>query len=101
MKTQIKTLNYLCEPKRITIMDLEARKYEFIQKLFNVNESLFNKLETIINKELKESNEFYTTDAKDLQERTKASLQAIEKGETKSIETFKKEVDNWKNQKAI
>lgn len=29
-------------------MDLEARKYEFIQKLFNVNETLFEKLETII-----------------------------------------------------
>ena len=35
-------------------MDLEARKYEFIQKLFNVNETLFEKLETIINKETKE-----------------------------------------------
>ena len=45
---------YLCYNKSIEIMDLEARKYEFIQKLFNVNETLFEKLETIINKETKE-----------------------------------------------
>lgn len=32
-------------------MNLEARKYEFIQKLFHVNEPLLEKLETIINKE--------------------------------------------------
>ncbi len=31
-------------------MDLEARKYEFIKKLFNVEESVFEKLETLLNK---------------------------------------------------
>ncbi|WP_445731434.1 hypothetical protein [Mariniflexile sp.] len=31
-------------------MDLEARKYVFIQKLFSVEESVFDKLESILNK---------------------------------------------------
>lgn len=35
-------------------MDLEARKYDFIQKLFTVNEPLFDKLETLMNEELNE-----------------------------------------------
>lgn len=36
-------------------MVLEARKYEFIQKLFDVNENLFDKLEAVLNKGTKES----------------------------------------------
>ncbi len=82
-------------------MDLEARKYEFIQKLFHINETLFNKLETMIDKGIKESDNFYTTEVQELKERAKASLEAIEKGETRSIKEFKKEVDHWKNQKAM
>lgn len=31
-------------------MDLQARKYEFIQKLFNIEESVFEKLESFLNK---------------------------------------------------
>ena len=38
-------------------MDLEARKYEFIQKLFNVNEVLFEQLENVLRKGIKESSE--------------------------------------------
>ena len=38
-------------------MDLEARKYEFIQKLFNVNETLFEQLENVLKKGIKESSE--------------------------------------------
>jgi len=45
---------YICYTKSTEIMDLEARKYEFIQKLFNVNETLFEKLENVISKETKE-----------------------------------------------
>ncbi|WP_445736664.1 addiction module protein [Mariniflexile sp.] len=35
-------------------MDLEARKYEFTQKLFAVNESLFEQLESVLNQGTKE-----------------------------------------------
>ncbi|AOR29154.1 hypothetical protein N9K49_02935 [Flavobacteriaceae bacterium] len=31
-------------------MDLETRKHEFIQKLLNVEESVFDKLESFLNK---------------------------------------------------
>lgn len=35
-------------------MDLEARKYEFIQKLFTVNESLLEQLENVLEEGIKE-----------------------------------------------
>jgi hypothetical protein len=35
-------------------MDLEARKYEFIQKLFTVNESLLEQLENVLEQGIKE-----------------------------------------------
>ena len=35
-------------------MDLEARKYQFIQKLSDVNESLFEQLENLLKKGTKE-----------------------------------------------
>ncbi len=34
-------------------MNLEARKYEFIQKLFTVNETVFEQLENVLNKSTK------------------------------------------------
>ena len=35
-------------------MDLETRKHEFIQKLLNVEESVFDKLESFLNKSTQE-----------------------------------------------
>jgi hypothetical protein len=35
--------------KTLLMMDLESRKYEFIQKLFYVEESVFDKLEDVLN----------------------------------------------------
>ncbi len=37
------------------VMDLNARKYEFIQQLVNVNEALFEELEDVLKKGLKDN----------------------------------------------
>ncbi len=44
---------YICYNKNTNIMDLQTRKYEFIQKLFNVNESVFEQLEGVLNRQSK------------------------------------------------
>ncbi len=48
-----------------------------------------------------QSDEQETVVESDLKQRAAASLQSIEKGETRSIVAFKKEVDQWKSKKAI
>jgi len=48
---------YICYTKSTEIMDLQTRKYEFMQKLFNVNETLFEQLENVLKKGIKESSE--------------------------------------------
>jgi hypothetical protein len=45
---------YICRTEKIIIMDLETRKYEFIQRVFSLNENLFEKLESLLKKETKE-----------------------------------------------
>lgn len=44
---------YLCYDKSTEIMNLEARKYEFIQKLFTVNETVLEQLENVLKKSTK------------------------------------------------
>ncbi|PCH65636.1 MAG: hypothetical protein COC01_09470 [Bacteroidetes bacterium] len=44
---------------------------------------------------------FFSTSAGDLKQRAEASLEAIERGETRSIEEFKKDVENWKDRQAM
>lgn len=40
---------YICKThKKNSIMDLVARKYSFMQRLFEVDEDLFNKLEQVL-----------------------------------------------------
>lgn len=88
----MKQKSYLCYTKSIKIMDLEARKYEFIQKLFNVNETLFTKLETIMNKEAKESKrislEQYNKEIDD-------AIEDVENGNFYTQEEARKIANQW------
>jgi hypothetical protein len=83
---------YICYNKNINIMDLETRKYEFIQKIFDVNESLFEQLEKIINKGTKEpqriSLEQYN---KEIDE----AIEDIEKGNFYTQEEARKIASEW------
>ena len=73
-------------------MDLEARKYEFIQKLFNVNETLFEKLEAIVNKETKESKRI---SLEQYNKEIDASIADIEAGNYHTHEEVKEMVKQW------
>jgi hypothetical protein len=77
-------------------MNIEATKLELMYLLLQANnESLLSKLKRVFDEE---SNEFYSSDITTLQNRAKASLEAIENGETRPIAEFKAEIDHWKSQ---
>ncbi len=77
---------------KMNVMDLQARKYEFIQKLFTVNETLFEQLENVLKKGAKEpqriSIEQYN---KELDE----SIAEIERGEFYSHEEVGERIKQW------
>ncbi len=83
---------YICTTEKTKIMDLETRKYEFIQRVFSLNENLFEKLESLLKKETKEpkriSIEQYN---KELDEAEKD----IEAGNYYTIEEARKIASGW------
>jgi len=61
---------YICYTKSIEIMDLEARKYHFIQELFSIDkESIIDALERVLKREKEEYQELSTTTKKELDNR--------------------------------
>ncbi len=74
-------------------MDLQTRKYEFIQKLFNVNEVLFEQLESVLKKGTKESLERISLEQynKELDE----AEAGIEAGNHYTIEEARKIASQW------
>ncbi len=81
------------------IMNIETTKLELMQLLLQTQkEGVLTKIKAIFEQE---SRAFYSNKASDLQQRAQASLEAIEKGETRPIQEFKSEVDRWKEEKAI
>lgn len=83
---------YICYTTNTNIMDLEARKYEFIQKLFNVNETLFEKLETIINKEAKE---FKRISLEQYNKEIDEAIEDVENGNFHTQEEARKIASQW------
>ncbi|WP_299892420.1 hypothetical protein [uncultured Lacinutrix sp.] len=80
-------------------MNIETTKLELMQLLLQTKkESILEKIKAIFEQE---SSSFYSTTTSELKQRAEASLKAIEKGETRSINAFKKELDHWKNQQSI
>ena len=76
-------------------MDLQTRKYEFIQKLFNVNEVLFEQLESVLKNGIKESSERISLEQynKELDE----AEADIEAGNYYTIEEARKIASQWEN----
>lgn len=61
---------YLYISKKKNIMDLEARKYHFIQELFSVDrESIIDTLERVLKREKEEYQEISTDHKKELDNR--------------------------------
>lgn len=73
-------------------MDLEARKYEFIQKLSYVNETLLDQLEAVLNKGINEhqriSIEQYNKEIED-------SIADIETGDYHTQDEVKEMIQQW------
>ena len=73
-------------------MDLEARKYKFIQQLSEVNETLLDKLEYVLKNGLQNSERITLEDYnKEIEE----AIEEIEKGEFHTQNEAKKIADQW------
>lgn len=73
-------------------MDLEARKYEFIQKLFDVDEKVLQKLETVLNKEAKETQRI---SLKQYNKEIDEAIEDVENGNFNTQEEAKKIAEKW------
>ena len=82
-------------------MDLQARKYQFIQELFKIERSgVMDKLENLLKTELSNEVIAYTIEGKPLtRSQYKKGLQKAEqevlKGDFTSQEDLEREVENW------
>ena len=84
---------------KMNMMNIETTKLELMQLLLQTQkEGVLTKIKAVFEQE---SKAFYSNKASDLQQRAQASLEAIEKGKTRSIQEFKNDVDHWKKSKTI
>lgn len=84
---------------KYVIMNIETTKLELMQLLLQTRkESLLTKLKKVFEEE---SNTFYSVDSAELEQRAEASLEDIEKGSTRPILEFKKDIEHWKKQQAM
>jgi hypothetical protein len=61
---------YLYRSKKLSIMDLEARKYNFIKELFSIDkETIMAALENVLKQEKEENQEVSAVDKKELDNR--------------------------------
>ncbi len=62
--------SYICYIRNIEIMNLEARKYHFIQQLFSIDkESIIDTLERVLKREKEAHQEISTAHKKELDNR--------------------------------
>ena len=47
------------------------------------------------------SDTFFSTTKEDLKQRAEESLRSVDRGDTRSISEFKKDIQSWKNKQAI
>lgn len=67
---KLKILNYICFVTKMIIMDLQLRKYNFIQELVNVEEeSVIEALELVLKREKEQHEEISNAQRKELDQR--------------------------------
>ena len=82
---------YICYNKNTNIMDLEARKYNFIQELFTISrESSMSVLERVLKKEKEEYQEISTEHKKELDNRLESY-----KNNPNDVLDWKDVKENW------
>lgn len=89
--------NYLAMNTKVVKQTL----HELIDQIED-NELLILYLQ-LLERELRKdtSKDFFNTSDEELVARAKASLRSVEEGRTRSITEFKKDVEAWKNKRAI
>ena len=77
---------------KMEIMDLRARKFEFIQKLGDINEAVFEQLENVLKKGLKESERI---SIEQYNKEIDASIAQIERGEFYTHQEIGERIKQW------
>jgi putative addiction module component (TIGR02574 family) len=82
---------YICYTTNTNIMDLEARKYNFIQELFTIErESVIDTLERVLKREKEEYQEISTENKKELDNRLESY-----KNNPNDVLDWKDVKENW------
>lgn len=82
---------YICYTTNTRIMDLEARKYHFIQELFTIErESVIESLERVLKREKEEHQEISTAHQKELDNRLESY-----KNNPNDVLDWKDVKENW------
>ena len=82
---------YICYTTNTNIMDLEARKYNFIQELFTIErESVIDTLERVLKREKEEYQEVSTENKKELDNRLESY-----KNNPNDVLDWKDVKENW------
>ncbi len=82
-------------------MDIQATKLELMELLLTTQkEKVLQQIKDVFEQN-KSHDVFFHTSENQLQERITASEKSIEQGNTRSINDFKKEVEEWKQKRAI
>lgn len=83
-------------------MNIQAAKIELVKAILDSESGAFlQKIAALVNAEKESSSAGFVSSETELKERAEASLQSVEKGNTRDINDFITEVENWKNQHAI
>jgi hypothetical protein len=82
---------YICYTTNTNIMDLEARKYNFIQELFTIERaSVIDTLERVLKREKEENQEISTENKKELDNRLESY-----KNNPNDVLDWKDVKENW------
>jgi hypothetical protein len=78
-------------------VQIKQRIHEFIDE---ADERFLRLVYSMVESEDAES-EFFAKSDNEMIKRAKISIESIDKGKTRSIHAFKKEIDSWKEQRSI
>ena len=74
-------------------IQIKQKIHNFIEQ---ADERFLRLIYSMVESEEGKYDDIFTTTADDMVKRAKASMKSIEKGKTRNIRLFKKELDSWK-----
>jgi hypothetical protein len=82
------------------IMESNQIKQEIFDYINHADERFLRLIYSMVESE-KTENDFFNTTIEAMSDRAKKSLESVKNGNTRSIHEFKKDVESWKEKRAI